>query len=160
MSALMQIKNVLLLATEINESDAQACLQNAKCSFPQVKQWRMLVYNKQNGFQEQKAKVAKKSIEISCFTKQDLAFFTKKIKRQLIQPYANLPVDVLIALNTENIEVFFPLIKTIDAPFKISSSEIEKQNAFNVFLQSKENQLFGLMTSVKSFFENIEKYEY
>ncbi len=161
MSALMQIKNVLLLATEINESDAQACLQKVKRSFPQVEQWCMLVYNKQNGSREQKAKAAKKSMEIICFTKRDLAFFTRKIKRQLLKPYVKLPVDVLIALNTDHINVFLPLIKRVESPFKVSRSQVDVSNDFNVFLptQSSEGSASCVMTSVKSFFENIDKYE-
>ncbi len=158
MSALTEIKYVALLATQMTENDAKVCLQEAKRLFPQVKQWHILVYNKMKLAKEEETR-KQEGMEFVRFTKKNLTFWGTRIKTSVLKPYIDLPTDILIALNTENIEVFSSLIKSINASFKICSSEIEKQNAFNVFLPSKDNQSFGLMTSVKSFFENIEKYE-
>ncbi len=157
MSVLTEIKHVLLLVTQVTETDAKVCLQEAKQLFPQVKQWHILVYNNIKPAKEETRK--QESMELVCFTKKNLTFWGTRVKTSVLKPYIDLPTDVLIALNTEKIEVFSSLIKTVDAPFKICSSKIEKQNAFNVFLPSKENQSYSLMTSVKSFFENIDEYE-
>ncbi len=158
MSALTQINNVFLLAAQMKESDAESFLEESKCLFPQVKQWHMLVYNAVA--QTQKNTLVASS-EIIFFTKKDLALLRKRIKKQILKPYEALPIDVLIALHTENIEVFSYLIKNTTIPFKVCGAGIDNKN-FNVFLQNKQvgASVDSIMHAVKAFFLNIKKYEY